>query len=440
MRFTLSSADGRVQRAEQVDGDGARGLLAGGGVDVLAELADPRLAVLAGNVAGDEDEVAGAHERHVGGGGRGDRGQRDADGFEAVEDRKVQRPWQRAFGWGANPTLRPHDRSRCRPSPRRLRAGLAGRHGAAAAAGGAVAGAQAMPRCSPARCVAASLAWVLRARGVGFALVLTALALAGFAQTGWRASARIAERLPAALEGRDISVTGVVASAAGARRQRAALSLRRGERAHARRRQGRGAAAGDQRRLVSRGGRQRPADVRAGERWRFTLRLRRPHGTQNPHGFDLELWLFEQGIGASGSVRSAPPAQRLSEPPVGPVDRLRQRVRDAIFAARARPARRRRAGRARGRRPVGDRTRRLGGVPRHRRRPPDEHQRPARDDVRVARRARRRLPLAAQRSGDAAGAGARARRAGVASRSRQRMRCSPAGACRRSARCGCWPS
>ena len=24
--------------------------------------------------------------------------------------------------------------------------------------------------------------------------------------------------------------------------------------------------------------------------------LRQPHGTLNPHGFDLELWLFEQGI------------------------------------------------------------------------------------------------------------------------------------------------
>ena len=40
-----------------------------------------------------------------------------------------------------------------------------------------------------------------------------------------------------------------------------------------------------------------------GERWQLTVRLRRPHGLANPHGFDYEVWLLEQGLGASGSVR-----------------------------------------------------------------------------------------------------------------------------------------
>jgi competence protein ComEC len=48
-----------------------------------------------------------------------------------------------------------------------------------------------------------------------------------------------------------------------------------------------------------------------GERWRLTLRLKRPHGHFNPHGFDYEAWLLERGIGATGYVRSggraAPP-------------------------------------------------------------------------------------------------------------------------------------
>ncbi len=43
--------------------------------------------------------------------------------------------------------------------------------------------------------------------------------------------------------------------------------------------------------------------VRAGERWRFTVRLKRPHGNLNPHGFDYEAWLFERGIRATGYVR-----------------------------------------------------------------------------------------------------------------------------------------
>jgi predicted membrane metal-binding protein len=74
--------------------------------------------------------------------------------------------------------------------------------------------------------------------------------------------------------------------------------------------------------------------MRAGQRWRFTVRLRQPHGPLNPHGFDLELWLFEQGIRASGQVRAVPaaPAVKLDEAAAHPVQRLRQRVRDAIDA------------------------------------------------------------------------------------------------------------
>ncbi|MNG17026.1 hypothetical protein D3C84_1009840 [compost metagenome] len=77
-------AHGRVQRAEQVDGDGARGLLAFVGADVGAELADPDLAVLLGDVARQEHEVAGLHERHVGGGGCGHRGQGNAEAGKLV--------------------------------------------------------------------------------------------------------------------------------------------------------------------------------------------------------------------------------------------------------------------------------------------------------------------------------------------------------------------
>src|SRR3989449_977896 len=50
-------------------------------------------------------------------------------------------------------------------------------------------------------------------------------------------------------------------------------------------------------------GPQEVRPVRAGERWRFTARLRRPHGSANPHGFDYEAWLLERGIRATGYVR-----------------------------------------------------------------------------------------------------------------------------------------
>src|SRR6218665_58311 len=75
------------------------------------------------------------------------------------------------------------------------------------------------------------------------------------------------------------------------------------------------------------------AAVRAGERWALTVRLKAPHGMRNPHGFDYELWLWEQGVQATGYVRTGPkdaPPLRLGATWRHPVERWRQSVRDAI--------------------------------------------------------------------------------------------------------------
>jgi len=55
--------------------------------------------------------------------------------------------------------------------------------------------------------------------------------------------------------------------------------------------------------------------LRAGERWRLAVRLKRPHGLVNPQSFDYEAWLLAQRIGAGGTVKSGElltPAQGLS--------------------------------------------------------------------------------------------------------------------------------
>ncbi|BDT68314.1 hypothetical protein os1_24960 [Comamonadaceae bacterium OS-1] len=75
-------------------------------------------------------------------------------------------------------------------------------------------------------------------------------------------------------------------------------------------------------------------DLRAGERWQMTVRLKAPHGGRNPHGFDYELWLWEQGVQATGSVRAGPKdgaPQRLGDTWQHPVERARQAVRDSIY-------------------------------------------------------------------------------------------------------------
>ena len=82
----------------------------------------------------------------------------------------------------------------------------------------------------------------------------------------------------------------------------------------------------------------RPAtfpELHAGERWQLTVRLRRPHGTLNPHGFDYEAWLLERNIRATGYIRPGG-NQRDSALVMQPryvVERMREAVRTRIQGA-----------------------------------------------------------------------------------------------------------
>ncbi|MCP5284121.1 MAG: DNA internalization-related competence protein ComEC/Rec2 [Burkholderiaceae bacterium] len=169
--------------------------------------------------------------------------------------------------------------------------------------------------------------------------VALALATAAFAATDLRASWRLAQVLPPALEGQDLPITarvvGLPQDSLTATRfvvdverpppgvpPRLALSWFRGP-------------DGD---ALLRGP---PQALAPGQRWAFTVRLKRPHGAMNPHGFDVELWLFERGLGASGYVRASPAAvpQLLAERQGAWVDRarfaLRQSIQDHVRDERA---------------------------------------------------------------------------------------------------------
>lgn len=82
-------------------------------------------------------------------------------------------------------------------------------------------------------------------------------------------------------------------------------------------------------------------EVHAGERWRLTVRLKKPHGSANPHGFDYEAWLLERGVRATGYVRAkagkgAATNQRLHEfvrTPGNLVQRTRENLRARMAAA-----------------------------------------------------------------------------------------------------------
>jgi competence protein ComEC len=70
--------------------------------------------------------------------------------------------------------------------------------------------------------------------------------------------------------------------------------------------------------------------VKAGQTWAFTVRLKRPHGTVNPGGFDYERWLFTEGIGAVGYVRTHPPPALIQESAYTNPAGLRQMIADRL--------------------------------------------------------------------------------------------------------------
>ena len=76
--------------------------------------------------------------------------------------------------------------------------------------------------------------------------------------------------------------------------------------------------------------------MRAGERWRLPVTLKRAHGGVNRDGFDYEAYLFERGIRATGTVNAAGAGEieRL-DPKAGgighAIDRLRESVRERYW-------------------------------------------------------------------------------------------------------------
>jgi competence protein ComEC len=186
-----------------------------------------------------------------------------------------------------------------------------------------------------------------------FGFLLGAVVVLAFTLTGVRAGWRLGERLAQPLEGADLIVTGIVAEMtqvglSGTRFVFEVESARRsvpnsapasapGASAMA------GAAVAIPSRLALGWYRNRHdeadladprGELRAGQRWRLPLRLRRPHGYANPDGFDSELWLFEQNLRATGYVRvstKGPSADLLAEGVAHPIEQMRQSLRDAIL-------------------------------------------------------------------------------------------------------------
>ena len=166
------------------------------------------------------------------------------------------------------------------------------------------------------------------------AIGIVAAAAAGFCYAAWRADVRLADALPPAWENVDLRITGIVDDLpqnddAGSR---FAFALERVETPGANVPH-RVSLAWHPSRSVRDAASSPPLVVHAGERWTLTVRLKRPHGNVNPHGFDLEAWLLEHDVRATGYVRNDATNARVDAfagRPGDYVQRAREGIRERI--------------------------------------------------------------------------------------------------------------
>src|SRR5574340_637728 len=162
-------------------------------------------------------------------------------------------------------------------------------------------------------------------------LLLAALACGlGFCHATWQAKQRLAVSLPDAWQGRDIEVVGVVAELP--RRYERGLRFNfdveqvRTPQASVPPRIYLGTYSDDK---------TEPLALKAGERWRLTLRLKQPHGAANPHGFDFEMWALERNLRAVGYVHNKGDNRRIDVLADGfgyRIETWREAVRDKFAA------------------------------------------------------------------------------------------------------------
>jgi competence protein ComEC len=166
----------------------------------------------------------------------------------------------------------------------------------------------------------------LALRILRYALLCVCAGLLGFCYAAWFAQQRIGTGLDTANQGIDIEIIGVVADMPRQRERGLSFTF-------------------DVEQVLSPGIDVPPhillstydndqndaLTLHAGERWHFTVRLKQPHGSINPHGFDFEAWMLEQNLRATGYLQRKGKNTRLDElvrRPAYLIENLRETLRD----------------------------------------------------------------------------------------------------------------
>lgn len=129
------------------------------------------------------------------------------------------------------------------------------------------------------------------------ALILVGAATLGFSYAAWVAQSRLTDSLPERWQGKNITLTGVVAELPHMHEkgQRFAFEVESVQTpgAHVPKRIQLATYVNEN---------ENSLELHAGERWQLTVRLKQIHGTSNPNGFDFEVWALERNLRASGYV------------------------------------------------------------------------------------------------------------------------------------------
>ena len=164
---------------------------------------------------------------------------------------------------------------------------------------------------------------ILFSRHKRLALLLAAL-LAGFLWAAVVVQQRLADALPAELEGENVVLVGQIVSLPERDTQRSRFLL-------ATERLSFGGKTYATPSLVRLNWYQGAPQLLPGQRWQLTVRMKRPRGMMNPGGFDYEQWLFQNGIRATGYVRSSGENHPLETGAMTvPVQRLRYHLKQRL--------------------------------------------------------------------------------------------------------------
>jgi competence protein ComEC len=171
-----------------------------------------------------------------------------------------------------------------------------------------------------------------QSRRLTFSLLALA-AISGLALGGaWAANVgaqRVANGWPAAMEGKDMTATGYVATMPmlGTASQRVLFVIESND-----------ADPELNGKTLALSWYYGSFALQPAQRYRMTFRAKQRHGGMNPQGFDYELWLVSRGIAATGYIRATPIDLNTQSHVFLPwVERARNHIRERLYTAASTP-------------------------------------------------------------------------------------------------------